>query len=110
MAPRATLSKPRPILTAATTLRRARRPAPIAARPITSDGALSVKVVTLRATVVKPLARASVAGRIASPTLRSASLPAWAISAHFCEEVSRRSARFLSRIPLALAAPFFRSS
>ncbi|MNL68258.1 hypothetical protein D3C87_1929580 [compost metagenome] len=78
--------------------------------PITSLGDSSDSLVKPLATVVKPLASASVTGRMASPTLRKASLPAWIVSLHFCDEVSRRSDRFLSRMPEAPAASFFSCS
>ncbi|MNN51481.1 hypothetical protein D3C81_1661170 [compost metagenome] len=64
-------------------------------------GNLSDSVVMPWATAVSPFAAMSVAGRIASPMLRMASSTAWAVSVQACLEVSRRSARFLSKMPLA---------
>ena len=66
-----------------------------------NPGVRSLSEVMPLATVVSPSATPSVIGRIASPTERMASSIDCAISAHFCDEVSRRSARFLSRMPVA---------
>ncbi|RMU72405.1 hypothetical protein ALP24_200101 [Pseudomonas syringae pv. aptata] len=107
--PLARFIRPLPILNAPKAdLATSRAPmAPVS--PIARFGILSLTVVMPWATVFKPCATASVAGLIASPTLRMASLAACESSAHFCDEPSRRSARFLSRMPDALRDCDFRS-
>ena len=108
--PRAMLSTPLPILNALDAVLNARIAATTPAMPVTTAGKLSDSVVTPRATAVSPFAAISVAGRIASPMLRIASSAAWTVSAHCCAEVSRRSARFLSRMPEAFLESAFSSS
>ena len=105
--PRATLSMPLPILSTAIAFFRAMKPAPSAVTPSTSGEADSVTRVRERATHVRPWAAISVAGRMASPMARMLSSTACPISAHICAEVSRRSARFLSRMPVASLASVF---
>ncbi|MNP62858.1 hypothetical protein D3C76_1581870 [compost metagenome] len=73
-------------------------------------GNLSDSVVMPWATAVSPFAAMSVAGRMASPMLRMASSTAWNVSAHCWDDVSRRSARFLSRMPVAFCESAFRSA
>ena len=108
--PRAMLNTPRPILNALDAVLSARMAATVPAMPVTTAGNLSDRSVMPRATAVSPLAAMSVAGRMASPMLRIASSAAWTVSAHCCAEVSRRSARFLSRMPEALRESAFSSS
>ena len=104
--PRATLSKPLAILNELSSPLSATNPPPTAAIAVTTPGALSDSEVMPLVTLVSPCATVSVTGRRASPTLRMASSIDWAISAHFCDDASRRSLRFLSRMPVASRESF----
>ncbi|MNP43114.1 hypothetical protein D3C76_1369140 [compost metagenome] len=75
------LNTPRPIFTALAAVMNATTAAVMPAIPSTTGWALSDIEVKPRATHVKPLAAASVAGRIASPMLRIESSTAWPNSA-----------------------------
>ena len=99
-------SSPLLILIVLTIAFKATSPAPSVAIPATTPGALSVSDVMPLVSLVSVSATVSVTGRSASPTLRMASSIDWAISAHFCDDDSRRSARFLSRIPEASRESF----
>ncbi|MNC64549.1 hypothetical protein D3C75_1147650 [compost metagenome] len=103
------LATPRPIFTPLETVRKAPTAATMPAMPSTTGCALSDSEVRPRATQVKPWAAASVAGRMASPMLRIESSTAWPSSVQCCADVSRRSARFLSRIPVAFCESAFSS-
>ncbi|MNP44533.1 hypothetical protein D3C76_1383980 [compost metagenome] len=104
------LKTPRPIFSALDAVMKAITAAVMPPMPSTTDGNPSANLVKPRATVVTPVATISVAGRMASPMLRMASSIDWTVSAHCCAEVSRRSARFLSRIPEAFLESAFSSS
>ncbi|MNJ56136.1 hypothetical protein D3C77_516660 [compost metagenome] len=109
-APRPMLTAPRATLKALAAVKSAMSAAPTAVMPNTTDCEPSDKLVNPWATVLMPLATRSVAGRMASPMLRIASLTACPVSAHICAEDSRRSARFLSRIPEAFFESCFSCS
>ncbi|MNJ39395.1 hypothetical protein D3C77_342650 [compost metagenome] len=108
--PRPMLATPRAILRPLSIVFSATNPAPAVARPSTTVCDPSDKLVSPCATALMPLATRSVAGRMASPILRMASLTACPVSAHICAEDSRRSARFLSRMPAAFFESFFSCS